>query len=312
MKHLSPTIAGRGVLLLNTALILLALAHATHAQSPAPTPAALIKNIVVNNREQTEAGKDQAVVTRAGGGETVAAAAGLPLYRGDVIETFVNTKVTLLFLDAPVAERDNEVIVDAGARVGISSTDSWWGRIWAKVKGAFDSRTDYVRLAAVGTEYEFNVFKGEERATLVVLEGNVKFRKGTFPLAGQVTELAPQSPDPEARAASTLFDAFVQNISWQEQFGRVLEVPAGQVTSQEFTYRISNDCRQTHHFEVHTSDNSEWLQLAAQRNAAVAPGTTPINATLNVDATRLPPGQYKARVYATCVDCNREPACTES
>lgn len=311
MKHLPPTIAGRGVLLLNAALILLALPHVTRAQAPAPTPAALIKNIVVNNQERTEAGKDQAVVTRAGGGETVAAVAGLPLYRGDVVETFVNTKVTLLFLDAPVAERDNEVIVDAGARVGISSTESWWGRIWAKVKGAFDSRTDYVRLAAVGTEYEFNVFKGEERATLVVLEGKVEFGKGTFTLAGQVTGLAPRSPGPEDRASSALFDAFVQNISWQEQFGRVLEVPAGRVTSLEFTYHISNECRQTHHFEFHTSENSEWLRLAAQNNAAVAPGATPINATLNVDATRLPPGQYKARVYATCVDCNLEPACTE-
>ena|GEM_PF-2400117 len=321
MNHRRKPTARRRVMLLNLALTFSLLAPGARAQSsaaPAPgaTPAALIKNIVVNGQERTEATRDQALVTRGSSGEEVAASAGLMLYRGDLVETFGGTKLTLLFLDAPVAERGDEVIVDADARVGISSTDSWWGRIWVKlngaIKGAFNSKTTYVRLAPEGTEYEFNVFKGEERATLVVLEGAVKFEKGTFPLAGQITSLAPDAGRPTARLPFPLSASFAHAISRQQQFGRAVDAPAGQITRLDGTYHVLNDCRQTHHFEFHTSDISSWLQLVAPTRVGVPAGQNlPFEVPVTIDARQLSPGQYRGRVYATCVDCNLEPACTQ-
>src|SRR6267378_5101890 len=115
MNHQRQTLVSWKVLLLSLALILLVLSPATKGQSrPARalpvTPAAVVKSIVINNQEQRDADRNRAVVTRARTGETVSVSAGLFLYQGDIIETFDATEVTLLFLDAPVSERDNEVI----------------------------------------------------------------------------------------------------------------------------------------------------------------------------------------------------------
>ena len=92
-----------------------------------------------------------ASVLRAGVRAT--ATPGFLLYEGDVIET-QSVKVTVDFLDEPYAERDNEVIIDVNSRVGISSTYSWWGTVWAKVKDAFSSKTTYAQAGATGTEYD--------------------------------------------------------------------------------------------------------------------------------------------------------------
>jgi len=108
---------------------------------PTPSPRALVKSIVVGSRDVNEAASGQAQLTRAGTMTTSAVTTGLALYTGDTIQTFADTRVTVLFLDPPVPERDNEVIINADSRVSISSTYSWWGSIWVKVKGAFDSRT---------------------------------------------------------------------------------------------------------------------------------------------------------------------------
>jgi len=112
----------------------------------------------------------------------LAASAGTLLFKGDVIQTFGETRVTLLFFDAPFSERDNEVIVKENSKVGISSTTSWWGKVWVKVKNSFRSNSTYVRLAASGTEYEFTVDEVGQSATVVVLEGKVTYVEGQFPL----------------------------------------------------------------------------------------------------------------------------------
>jgi len=132
MSH-QERMASQKVLRLSLRLILLVLVPGIQAEScpgaaQTATPAAVVKSIVVKNQQQSEADRSQAVATRVSNGETVSVSAGLLLYRGDIIETFDETKVTLLFLDAPVAERDNEVIIDANAKVGVSSTNSWWGK----------------------------------------------------------------------------------------------------------------------------------------------------------------------------------------
>jgi serine/threonine-protein kinase len=321
MGNQQQTTVSRMMLHLSFLLILLVLAPGTQAQScPAPaqsvTPAAVVKSVVVRDQEQREAvDRSLAIATRAGSGETVSVSAGLLLYCGDIIETFDQTKMTVLFLDAPVSERDNEVIIDANAKVGISSTNSWWGKIWVKVKGAFNSNATYVRLGATGTEYEFNVFKGEERSTVVVLEGAVHFEEGKFTLAGssQSNNQVAQSIGPETLSPLPSFTAFAHKVSGQVQTGRALDVPAGRVMDFSGTYHVLNDCRRTHYFEFRTSDSTKWLQLLVHKNAEIpAHVSLPVEATVRIDATQLQPGQYRADIYAICLDCKSEPGCTQS
>jgi beta-lactam-binding protein with PASTA domain len=323
MGNQQHTTVSRMVLHLSLLLILLVLAPGTQAQSqscPAPsqsvTPAAVVKSVVVRDQEQREAvDRSQAIATRAGSSETVSVGAGLLLYCGDIIETFDQTKVTVLFLDAPVSERDNEVIIDANAKVGISSTNSWWGKVWVKIKGAFNSNSTYVRLGATGTEYEFNVFKGEERSTVVVLEGAVHFEEGKFTLAGssQSNNQAAQSIGPETLSPFPPFTAFAHKVSGQVQTGRAIDVRAGKVTDFSGTYHVLNDCRRTHYFEFRTSDSTKWVQLLVHKNAEIpAHVSLPVEATVRIDATQLQPGQYRADIYAICLDCKSEPGCTQA
>lgn len=277
---------------------------------PADKPAATIKSIVVGDKELTEVTTTQATVTRAGGGEVLAASAGTLLFKGDVIQTFGETRVTVLFFDDPVSERDDEVIIKENSKVGISSTTSWWGKIWVKVKGAFNSNSTYVRLAAVGTEYEFNVDEVSQTPTLVVLEGTIKYDEGTF----QLTQagLRYDATAEVRRSPFSLLTNFAHAVSPQVQSGMTIDVPAGQKLDFSGTYHVLNDCKQTHYFEFRTS-NTEWLKLLVQQKAAVPPRVSlPVTATLRFDATRLSPGQYRANVYAICVDCNTEPRCTQS
>ncbi|MBA3355241.1 MAG: PASTA domain-containing protein [Pyrinomonadaceae bacterium] len=319
MSQQQERMASRKVLRLSLRLILLLLVPSIQAEScpdaaQTATPAAVVKSIVVKNQQQSEADRSQAVATRVSNGETVSVSAGLLLYRGDIIETFDETKVTLLFLDAPVAERDNEVIIDANAKVGVSSTNSWWGKIWVKVKGAFESKGTYVRLGPKGTEYEFNVLRGEERSTVVVLEGVVPFEEGRFTLAGlgrtdsQIAELIGSG----TLSPSPLLTAFSHKVSGQVQTGRAVDVRAGQVTTVSGTYYILNDCKQSHYFEFRTSDRTPWLQLLVKKQPEIPAHTSlPVEASLQIDAKQLLPGQYRANVYAICLDCQSEPGCTQ-
>ncbi|HEV2912523.1 MAG TPA: PASTA domain-containing protein [Pyrinomonadaceae bacterium] len=321
MNPLLKMVLSRARIVLCLLLCLYLIAPGAPSETSAPQnsitgPAALVKNIVVGGQSQTDANINQAVVKRADGGASVPVSNGLLLYRGDLIDTFANTKLTILFLDDPVSERDNEVIIDAESRVAVSSTYSWWGTIWAKVKGAFDSRTDYVRLGAKGTEYEFKVFKGEQRSTLIVLEGGVEVKKGSFPTVGRWASPAPEAAmvaagveDRAAASNSSLPAAasLAHALSAQEQFGRQLAVQGGKITDFDFTYHVSNDCGQAHHFEFRATSDRDWLRLEVESSVTVMPGEThPVNTVLKIDATRLAPGQYLGRIYALCTDCTSE------
>lgn len=288
-------------------------AFARPSAEPSGTPAALIKNIVIGNQERTEAKQSQAVVTRASG-EEVSVSNGLMLYRGDLIETFAGTRVTILFLDAPVSERANEAIIDANARVAISSTDSWWGRIQVKIKGAFRSRSKYVLLSPRGTEYDFNVFKNEERSELIVLEEAVDSKEGDFPLVGakQTSGLVPELRMFDTTSAANLFKAFAPGPAAQEQFGRALDVPSGRTAIFTFNFTISNSCAETHQFEFRTSSGTPWLQLTIAPRISI-PGRSDrqIEGIVKADATNLTPGPFRGKVYAVCLDCAQERRCNK-
>jgi len=285
-------------------------AQAQVTSMSADKPAATIKSIAVGQKDLVEVTTTQATVTRAKGGEVLAASAGTLLFTGDLIQTFGETSVTVLFFDAPFSERDNEVIIKENSKVGISSTISWWGKIWVKVKGTFNSNSTYVRLAASGTEYEFTVPEDGQDPSVVVLEGAVKYTEGQFPLTqAKLTDsmTALYGPSP-----FYLLRNFAHAWSPQVQTGMSIDVQAGQVLDFSGTYHVLNDCRQTHYFEFRTS-NTPWLRLVVQQKAAVPPRVSlPISAILRFDATSLLPGQYRANVYAICVDCNKEPRCTQS
>jgi hypothetical protein len=157
------------------------------------TPAASIDKIVINEKNEIEA-FDNVIVIRANGEKVQGVTTGLLLYRGDTIETAKNTKVTILFLDTPVPEKHNQIIIDGAAKLGISSGDSWWGRVWTKVSGFFTSKTTYVKVGATGTEYELNVSKDGRQTTVVMLEGDfLDITRGTFVLAGQRASIGPVS-----------------------------------------------------------------------------------------------------------------------
>ncbi len=296
----------------------------TRAPLPIPTgaPTAIIKRVMP--LDPANAGVKVSRGTSPGA-PSATGVSGFLLYAGDVIETH-EAKVTVEFLDEPVALRDNEVIIDANSLVGISSTYSWWGTVWAKVKGAFESKTTYAQAGAKGTEYQFSVFNPSHSltdpvsATLVVLEGSVQVTKRrenfltrNFPNlieAGQIVTRYPQF----VPARFILPPA-------QEQFKRGLEVTAGQITPQEVSYNLHNDCHQTHRLEFRVSDTTPWLQLEIRADQAhlinqktvevEGKGILVVNTTLQLDARKLLPGSYPAHVYVVCLDCNREARCPE-
>src|SRR5262245_47818504 len=208
-------------------------------QSDQVTPAAIIDKIVVNETNQTDA-LGNVTVTRANGEKVQPVTTGLLLYRHDVIETAKNTKVTVLFLDSPAPEKHNQIIIDGDAKVGIGSSDSWWGRVWAKVSGVFTSRTTYVQVGARGTEYEFNVPRDGQQATVVLLEGALNVSRGTFSLTGRADSVAPPQAAPAARTPQFVRANFSVESGAQEQTGRALDVPPGQITSFDVTYNILN------------------------------------------------------------------------
>jgi beta-lactam-binding protein with PASTA domain/tetratricopeptide (TPR) repeat protein len=280
---------------------------------PSDTPAASIDKIVVRGTNVTDA-LGNVIVTRANTEKVQPVTTGLLLYRGDTIETLPNTQLTVIFLETPVPEKHNQIIIDGDAKVGISSGDSWWGRVWTKVSGLFTSKTTYVKVGAVGTEYELNVSKDGRQTTLVMLEGDfLDVTRGTFTLAGQVASIEPVQKDAITRTPQFITTSFDRENSTQEQVGRAMDVRAGEITPLEVTYNITNGCSQRHRFEFRTSDNTPWLQLEVQKIWEIAPKQRrAIPARLNIDARQMAVGAHRGHVYLVCLDCNQEALCPGS
>ena len=302
--------------LATSALIVLAISPSARAQRcPFPQPVAppvLIKKIVINGELKTEANSNQIKITRANGDRVDLLQTGFPLYCGDVIQTSLETEATLAFLDPPFPERDNEVVVKADARVGISSTDSWWGTVWAKVKGTFTSKTTYAQMGAKGTEYQVTAFKNEDRATLIVIEGEVEVTKGTFEMAGELT-VPPDPFDWQIRVPRFVSASFAPPPPPQQQFIRPVDAVAGQVTTLGLRYNVHSDCHQPHKYEFRTSDSTPWFQLIGEKHFDVGPlQTVQLERDIQIDATKLTAGVYDAKVLAVCLDCQTESRCSQS
>ena len=102
-------------------------------------PFALIKNVVVNGADRSDAAVSEATVAHAG--KRSGPQVGMMLYVGDEVTTGANVKLTILFLDR-AAEKDNEVVIDTNTRVQLGSLFTWAGRVLARVKGAFETKTE--------------------------------------------------------------------------------------------------------------------------------------------------------------------------
>jgi beta-lactam-binding protein with PASTA domain len=288
-----------------------ALAQAT-LDLPSGSPAAVVKSILIDDREVLETDKVQPQATLTRGGQTVRLVSGVSLYKGDVIETKPkqNAKVTVLFLDEPMPARDNEIIIYPESKVGIGSSDSWWGRVWAKVKDAFSSNTSYARLSARGTEYDLYAIKDQQRAILTVIEGVVDVQEGSVTLAGPSPSPTPEFETLLRPSPGFLYANFLTPLP-QPQFGRDVKLRVGEMLTVPLTYNIHNECLQTHHFEFRTSDSTPWFSLIGEKNFDV-PGPKKIaheEGAIKIDATNLAPGLYEAHVYAICLDCQTERGC---
>jgi len=167
-----------------------------------------------------------------------------------------------------------------------------------------------VQLSASGTEYEFRVEKGVDRATVVVLEGSTEVSKGSYTVrssAGLEWESPAWSP------ALLTLASYEPEPAAQEQYGRALAARAGEVVNYDYTFHVENRCAQAHRFTFHTSEGTGWLSIKAADNITISPHRTePVRATVTIDATRLQAGTYRGRIYSECVDCSRERLCNQA
>ncbi|HBB98247.1 MAG TPA: hypothetical protein DC054_22915 [Blastocatellia bacterium] len=312
MTHSHRNFSGRILLpVLLLATILLAAFEIDQAQtrSPLPFPDGAPKAVIKSVMPADPSVRSIATVSRAGLSAPVTP--GFLLYVGDVIET-QSVKVTVEFLDEPYAERQNEVIIDVNSRVGISSTYSWWGTVWAKVKDAFASKTTYAQAGATGTEYEFTVFNPSfsltdpVSATLVVIEGTVEVSKERNEFTSENFERPPRRTVAETRLPQFLLASFIPAFDPQGGVVRTLDVPPGEIISFEPTYHLHNDCKQKRKIEFRTSDATPWMQLQGSLVVDIEAGQNlPVTLKLSIDATRLGIGRHEAHIYAVCVDCGQ-------
>ncbi|HEY7784865.1 MAG TPA: hypothetical protein VIB00_09065, partial [Pyrinomonadaceae bacterium] len=157
------------------------LAHAdsVKVQATAPDPIAVIKTQLVGGQEKSPAALSEVRVKRAGGGEEPGIL-DMRLFAGDEITTGPNAQLTILYLDeAP--EKSNEVLVDSNSRVRVGSIFTWLGRVLIRCRGAFDARSEKVRLGVQGTEFEL-VVDPDGTNKVTVLEGSVSVENLTTAL----------------------------------------------------------------------------------------------------------------------------------
>nr|MBA3247331.1 hypothetical protein [Pyrinomonadaceae bacterium] len=271
-------------------------------------PRALIKSIVVGGVDRLEASAAEVSVIRAATSATEAARAGTLLYAQDEVKTGGNAQAILLFLDDPVV-RDNEVLLDANTRVQISSVFARAGKILAKVKGFFKTKTTKIQLGVVGTEYEL-IVSPDGSATMTVIDGEVEVMKGNFsPLETGREPIDRWEGDRETNFVRAVFPTATPTATppLYEEF----TVNAGQVKLIEGQYTLKNRCQQRHLFQIQSPPNLPWLQLPGGDRLEISAGQErTINFAIRIDATNVPIGVYRGEIKAPCLDCDREPGCT--
>ena len=312
MPRKQPTFAFSVLVLFCLSLAFLFLAQLHGKSSGAPVsaaaqneqnPFALIKTVVVNGAERTEAAAADATVVR--GGRSTGPQAGMMLYVGDEVKTGPSVKLTILFLDN-AAEKDNEVLIDSNTHVQLGSLFTWAGRILARVKGTFETKTERARCGVRGTEYEL-VVNADGTNTLKVLKGAVQVDTGSFiptvaviPVENEIPQSAPMF----VRAAFR-----PQRESSQQNQMEFVAV-SGKVINLEREFVFANSCQQQHLFKISAPVNLNWFQfLGADQFAIEGKATRTIKFAIKLDGTKVPVGTQESQIVARCMDCTNEPGC---
>src|SRR6266850_1073327 len=268
-----------------------------------PSPFALIKSIVVNGAERTEAAASEATVVR--GGRSAGPQAGMMLYMGDEVKTGPSVKLTILFLDN-AAEKDNEVLIDSNTHVQLGSLFTWAGRVLARVKGAFETKTERARWSVRGTEYEL-VVNADGTNTLKVLKGAVQVDTGSFSPTLAVNPVENEMPQSAPMFVRAAFRPR-QEPSQQNQMEFV--AVSGKVVNLEREFIFANSCQRQHLFKISAPANLNWFQfLGADQFAIEGKATRTIKFAVKLDGTNVPVGMQESQIVARCMDCTTEPGC---
>ena len=295
---------------LSLAFLFLAQLHGKSSGAPVsaapqnePNPFALIKTVVVNGVERTEAAAADATVVR--GGRSTAPQAGLMLYVGDEVKTGPTVKITILFLDN-AAEKDNEVLIDSNTHVQLGSLFTWAGRILATVKGTFETKTERARCGVRGTEYEL-VVNADGTNTLKVLKGAVRVDTGSF-----APTVAVNSVESEMTQSAPMFvrAAFRPRQESSQQNQMEFVAVSGKVINLEREFIFANSCQQQHLFKISAPASLNWFQfLGADQFAIEGKATRTIKFAIKLDGTKVPVGTQESQIVARCMDCTNEPGC---
>jgi len=268
-----------------------------------PNPFALIKNVVVNGADRSEATVSEAIVTHLG--KRSGPQVGMMLYVGDEVVTGANVKLTILFLDQ-VAEKDNEVVIDTNTRVQLGSLFTWAGRILARVKDAFETKTERARWSVRGTEYEL-VVQNDGTNTLKVLKGEVQVDTGNF--SPTVAEHSGESDLPPG-APLFIRAGFKEPENLPQQKQMEFVAVTGKVINLEREFIFTNRCERRHLFKISGPLNLPWFQfLGADQFAIDGRATRSITFAIKLDGTKVPIGTQESQIVAPCMDCETDPQC---
>ncbi|HKO97219.1 MAG TPA: PASTA domain-containing protein [Pyrinomonadaceae bacterium] len=279
--------------------------HTALAQNTAPplagqNPYALIKTIVVRGAEVEKVGPSDVAVQRLG--NTSGAEPGMMLYVGDHVTTGAGVRLTILFLDN-AAERDNEVVLDASTHVQIGSLFAWAGKVLARVKDKFQTKTTRAQWSVVGTEYEL-VVQPDGTNVLRVLKGAVQGDTGIF------TPTTSAAPEINPNAVGMSHHSSFRETALQSQSPMTFVAVSGKVTDVDREFILTNTCRERHVYRVVAPLNLPWFQfMGADQFAIDGNGTRSIKFAIRLDATRVPAGTIESQIAFPCNDCNTEPGC---
>ena len=279
-------------------------------------PVAVVKTILVNGAELTEAAQTEMKVTRLSaevqGGQT-----GMLLVPGDEIGTGPNAKVTLLFLDA-APERGNEVVIDSNAQMRVGSIFNLLGRVLVRSKGRFEAATQRVKLEEAGTEYEL-VVQPDGTNRIRILDGTLRVQKGSFS-PGTTRNDSRRSDGPVLAdgGVNFLHSSFDTQTTRRPRPAESLSRPGkmefvairGTTTSFERDFVFTNRCNLKHQYEIRGPINMTWFRIMGA-NIFELDGreTSSISFAMRADATRVPIGVYEGEIRARCLDCTQEQGC---
>ncbi len=123
-----------------------------------------LDGVFPDGRRLAEAPVEWAGVTIQRGEKRIASEKYLPLEKGDLIQTDSRTYALIRFASG------TEAYLAPNSRARIGSLDEFFGEVLAKVRGAFEVKTQYITAAAKGTVFLVRS-TGEGVAEVIALEG---------------------------------------------------------------------------------------------------------------------------------------------